>query len=160
MVSYSIYGEDQLKVLRMAFTPNLTEGIAGVFIPAVYCAEYFQDEIEAEKSGQSSSTFYTDTYGYKMGDQGLPHSQWICPNLTQSTLSAKGVHNLLATVQECANGVGSDPSFAPDIDCIAESSYEEYMTKTQLGYQIERQRMNTNFVPSMYHNSEELQHFV
>jgi len=59
-------------------------------IPAVYCLDYYADEIAAEKSGQSNSTFYTDKYGFE-GGQGM--SKWICPNLTESNLVDEDQHN-------------------------------------------------------------------
>ena len=84
MISYLIKGPgtttnplDTLRVVFYSFssTPNV--------IPAVYCSDYYAEEIAAEKSGLSNSTFYTDKYA----DEGSPYwSKWICPDLTKSMI--------------------------------------------------------------------------
>ena len=83
MVSYMLIDpnlNDPLETLRVVFQP---EQITNDVIPAVYCKDYYADEIAAEKNDQSNSTFYTDKYGF-LGDYG--QSMWICPNLTSSLL--------------------------------------------------------------------------
>ena len=82
MVSYRLTGPydlNPLKLLRMVFENGLTRET----IPAVFCTDYYAEEIAAEKNGLSNSTFYTDTYEDYSGPNGY---KWICPNLTQSTI--------------------------------------------------------------------------
>ena len=93
MVSYQIYSKEllahPLQILRPVFRPaNI-----GYVIPAVYCYEYYADEIAAEKNGQSDSTFYTDTY-LDLYAAGWGRSDWICPNLTDSMVTEIDTNNL------------------------------------------------------------------
>ena len=60
MISYafgSFKPEGAFRYLRIVFTD-----FNGDNIPAVLCKDYFAEEIEAEASGESNSTFYTQTY--------------------------------------------------------------------------------------------------
>ena len=50
----------------------------------MYCRDYFAEEIAAEESGQSDSTFYSDTFADPKNDA---ISRWICPNLTKTTIT-------------------------------------------------------------------------
>ena len=82
-------------------------------MPAVYCIDYFAKEIAAEQSGQSDSTFYTDTYGFE-GKDG--ESKWICPNLTDYTITDGTSFHV--EVWDCEDGKDWDPHFDPDVSCI------------------------------------------
>ena len=52
----------------------------GMNIPAIFCKDYFAEEIEAEASGISNSTFYTDTYLVSNG------TDRVCPKLDKTTI--------------------------------------------------------------------------
>ena len=51
-------------------------GFFGKHIPAMYCDILFSKEIAAEKSGESDSNFFTNTYG-----TSIFNTRWICPNI-------------------------------------------------------------------------------
>ena len=85
MPSYQLlspdYDSNPLETLRVVFIDHDRE-----IVPAVYCSEYFDKQIAAEQSGQSDSTFnYTQAYGYQGTVVGI--SKWICPNLTETTIT-------------------------------------------------------------------------
>ena len=104
MVSYFIEGEyeqNPLELLRMVFYAH-GDDITYV-IPAMYCTDYFAEEIAAENSGLSNSTFYTDTY------KDVIDRKWICPNLTQSTIEPGQKTSLRAEVTACNEAKVMDP---------------------------------------------------
>jgi len=101
-------------VLRIAFFANSTTSDS---TPAVYCKDYYADEIAQEKTGLSNSTFYTDTY---VIDEAISDSQWICPNLTESTITDQPLDNLQLTVYSCQDAkMFFDFDFEPDEPCVA-----------------------------------------
>lgn len=54
-------------------------GFFGKHIPAQYCDILFSKEIAAEKSGESDSNFFTNTYGSSYASS--LKQRWICPNI-------------------------------------------------------------------------------
>ena len=87
-----------------------------IVIPAVYCTDYYAEEIAAEKNGLSNSTFYSDTYA---------DDRWICPNLTESTILPGYLNNLQAELDACWKAKEVDPDFEPDLDCSANNDTEQ-----------------------------------
>jgi len=57
----------------------------------------------------------------------------------------------------CAVAKKLDKTFEPDLQCIDESETEAQMASRE-GFKLVRQLVNTNFVPSIYHASQQLQH--
>ena len=128
-------------------------------ITAVYCTDYYAEEIAAETSGQSNSTFYTDTYG----DYHRQYQyKWICPNLTETTIQPEYINNLNMIVDSCHIAKNYDPDFEPDLICATNNDtiQAELMKNNSNGYTLNRQRVSSNFVPSLYHESQQLQHYV
>ena len=78
---YSIYGPLEVyKYFRVAFIEG--EGRFQETIPTILCSDYYAEEIQAEASGASNSTFYTDNYSWK-----LNQTLWVCPNLNKTTVT-------------------------------------------------------------------------
>ena len=77
MVSYKLMSEDDnpLESLRIVFWSDFD-----TVIPAIYCSDYYATEIAAEKSGESTSTFYKDNYD-DSAEEGS--SKLICPALKE-----------------------------------------------------------------------------
>ena len=65
MPSYLLqrYGANPLETLRVVFFDYYNMK----YVPAVYCSDYYADEIAAEQQSDSS-TFYSDKYGFPGGD--------------------------------------------------------------------------------------------
>ena len=79
----------------------------------MYCIDYYAKEIAAEQSGQSDSTFsYTRAYGFL---ESFVFSKWICPNLTETTISEQNFFK--AEVYTCADAKVLDKNFEPDVNC-------------------------------------------
>ena len=83
MPSYQLKGPNNINPLE-SLRVNFFDGYTGKVVPAVYCTDYYAKEIAAEQSGQSDSTFYSETYA----DSKIPgDSKWIYPNLTETKIS-------------------------------------------------------------------------
>ena len=80
------------------------------FVPAILCKDFFAEEIQAEASGASNSTFYSDNYGKNLN----AYSDWVCPDIDKETLSGKQYKNLVAFVLNCETGKKEDAVFMPD----------------------------------------------
>ena len=103
MVSYKLenvwYFEylNPLEFLRLEFQ----NGISGGVIPAVYCSDYYKEEIEAEKNGTSTLSFYIDNYDDTAEDR---NGKSICPNMTKTTtVSQNWLDDLMVNVVPCKN---------------------------------------------------------
>ena len=63
--------------------------------------------------------------------------------------------HLTVSVYTCEIGKAKDPNFEPDVTYV-----DPIETKTKMaqpfGYTVYSQRVNTNFVPSTYHASQQL----
>ena len=123
-------------------------------IPAVYCSDLFADQIENEQNDPNSN-FYSATYGNGNQD-GLGTSWKICPNMTNESGIDKDFQVIVYT---CTQGKKRYENFEPNITCIEDDSIEDEMGKG-LGFKLARSRVNSNFVPSLYHSSKELQYYV
>ena len=120
----------------------------------MYCSDYYAEEIAAEQSGQSTATFnYTQAY---VGGDGPGKSRWICPNLAEITITDNSC--LTVFVETCVKAKMQDPNFEPDIKCSPEILTNKTMSNASII--LERQLVNTNFVPSTYHTSQQLQQYV
>ena len=150
MASYRLYGNgllDPLNTLRVVFYDSYYLQN----VPAVYCKDYYAQEIAAEESGQSNSTFYTKAYGFK----GVPNTnEWICPNLTNTILTKQG--GLLVDVLTCKDAKQFDQDFEPNVTCIDESATNATMANQ---FSLDRQLVSTNFVPLAYHTNQQLQQY-
>ena len=102
-------------------------------IPAVYCTDYYAEEIAAEKNGTSNSTFYTDTYSDSIALDNAPY-KWICPNLTESTIFPGYLNNLKVELEACWIAKQVDLDFEPDLECSENSDVEQ---KQQMRYSQE-----------------------
>ena len=112
-----------MDTLRVVFV-----GLTGK-VPAVYCTDYYAEEIAAEESGQSDSTFYSRTYR-DPGPYTDWKSRWICPNLTKTEIDIENPWRYFtAAVVTCAQGKDSDPTFEPDVTCIDPSETNMTMTR-------------------------------
>lgn len=80
-------------------------------MPAIYCEDYFAEEIAAEIFGNSNSAFnYTKAY---TGGGSYGVSKTICPNLQEITSDELNVK-----VVACEDAKKDDPNFEPDVECI------------------------------------------
>ena len=64
--------------MRVVFYKYADEGIP---IQAVYCQDYYRDEIEAEKDLPAEEQFWTNEFN---DNNGI--IQWICPNTKSVSL--------------------------------------------------------------------------
>ena len=134
--------------LRIQFTDG-----KGHNIPAIFCKDFFAEEIQAEASGESNSTFYTDTYA------SLSYAtDWVCPNQNKTNMQTNGYRNIKVFVVSCeyATQDRRDPDFLPDLTCASAIETKTYAERSIL----HRSFTNSNFVPAQYSSEKTLQQYA
>lgn len=129
------------------------EECTGQPIPAIFCKDFYAEEIQAEANGQSNSTFYTDTYA-----KTRFLTDWVCPNLNKTTITNKEFSNIEVSVVTCAEGTNEkyDPDFLPDLTCKTTDESNSWAN----GKFLYKSLINTNFVPAKYHSEQTLQKYA
>ena len=150
MMAYSLQSLIQISAfeyLRITFYDG-----DGVNIPAIFCKEYFAEEIQAEASGESNSTFYTDTYA-PIDYYG---TEWVCPNLNKTNITDDRYENINVGVYSCAYAKLKDSNFLSDQNCSSAANSTSYATYIYLYKSL----TNSNFVPAQYSSEKTLQKYA
>jgi len=98
---------DTNSVLRIQFMQSIDEKTYTV-IPGVYCRDFYSEQIEAERNGQSPDDFYIKNFNSTIDDKF-----WVCPNTTALYMADGGP--LLAEVVPCGQAQGDE--YAAGVTC-------------------------------------------
>ena len=125
----------------------------GTNTPAIFCKDFFAEEIQAEASGESNLTFYTRTYA-----SFSQATDWVCPNQNKTNMTTNVYKNMKVFVVSCeyATQDGHDPDFLPDLTCASAVDSKTYAERSIL----HKSFTNSNFVPAQYSSEKTLQQYA
>ena len=106
-VAVQVFNEtDELdadKEVRVKFLGPLAKRI-----DAVYCADFYKDEIEQERNGTVKTNYFTDIFGN--GNE----LKWICPDIEQFEIDYN--YGLSASVVQC--NLETEAKYADSEECL------------------------------------------